>query len=129
MEPSVEPERGLFNDEATQEVAGRIRRRLPAADNGQLRQRCVPSDREMVRGPLPKWCRVPRNRSGRAQQRLARTPLRCPPQRRRFGWHRTAGRRAVRLRPHRSEEHTSELQSLTNLVCRLLLEKKKTKKK
>src|SRR5437016_12005192 len=29
----------------------------------------------------------------------------------------------------RSEEHTSELQSLTNLVCRLLLEKKKNKKK
>src|SRR5438093_8406060 len=29
----------------------------------------------------------------------------------------------------RSEEHTSELQSLTNLVCRLLLEKKKTKEK
>src|SRR5438046_6628982 len=27
----------------------------------------------------------------------------------------------------RSEEHTSELQSLTNLVCRLLLEKKKEK--
>src|SRR5437016_11675314 len=26
-------------------------------------------------------------------------------------------------RPSRSEEHTSELQSLTNLVCRLLLEK------
>src|SRR5437016_11417710 len=34
------------------------------------------------------------------------------------------------LQPHaRSEEHTSELQSLTNLVCRLLLEKKKKKKK
>src|SRR5438093_8573523 len=32
--------------------------------------------------------------------------------------------------PHRrSEEHTSELQSLTNLVCRLLLEKKKKKPK
>src|SRR5262249_59210430 len=31
---------------------------------------------------------------------------------------------AMRLR-ERSEEHTSELQSLTNLVCRLLLEKKK----
>src|SRR5438093_4444314 len=29
----------------------------------------------------------------------------------------------------RSEEHTSELQSLTNLVCRLLLEKKKKKGK
>src|SRR5438046_8388629 len=33
---------------------------------------------------------------------------------------------AATLRPTtRSEEHTSELQSLTNLVCRLLLEKKK----
>src|SRR5437016_9891971 len=30
----------------------------------------------------------------------------------------------VRARLPRSEEHTSELQSLTNLVCRLLLEKK-----
>src|SRR5438046_5887007 len=30
--------------------------------------------------------------------------------------------------PARSEEHTSELQSLTNLVCRLLLEKKKNTK-
>src|SRR5256885_12990272 len=30
---------------------------------------------------------------------------------------------------HRSEEHTSELQSPCNLVCRLLLEKKKKKKK
>src|SRR5262249_62319021 len=29
------------------------------------------------------------------------------------------------VRSPRSEEHTSELQSLTNLVCRLLLEKKK----
>src|SRR2546430_11935757 len=28
---------------------------------------------------------------------------------------------------HRSEEHTSELQSQSNLVCRLLLEKKNTK--
>src|SRR5438093_5243127 len=38
------------------------------------------------------------------------------------------GRRGDRLdRLVRSEEHTSELQSLTNLVCRLLLEKKKKK--
>src|SRR5438093_2336597 len=41
-------------------------------------------------------------------------------------------RRRHRLRTdqalhHRSEEHTSELQSLTNLVCRLLLEKKNLK--
>src|SRR5256885_12540382 len=32
-----------------------------------------------------------------------------------------------RLAPNRSEEHTSELQSPCNLVCRLLLEKKKKK--
>src|SRR5438034_5025333 len=37
---------------------------------------------------------------------------------------------AVDLRPGlRSEEHTSELQSHSDLVCRLLLEKKKKKKK
>src|SRR5438093_6791954 len=34
-------------------------------------------------------------------------------------------RRAPGSSCRRSEEHTSELQSLTNLVCRLLLEKKK----
>src|SRR4051812_49587148 len=37
-----------------------------------------------------------------------------------------SGRRAELARP-RSEEHTSELQSHVNLVCRLLLEKKKKK--
>src|ERR1035438_5407612 len=37
---------------------------------------------------------------------------------------RVAGGPAPR-REHRSEEHTSELQSLRHLVCRLLLEKKK----
>src|SRR2546427_8705522 len=31
-----------------------------------------------------------------------------------------------RAAPERSEEHTSELQSQSNLVCRLLLEKKKS---
>src|SRR2546427_4193593 len=52
--------------------------------------------------------------------------------------HRLAGQCLGRLRLHpafegwvqpqpRSEEHTSELQSQSNLVCRLLLEKKKTK--
>src|SRR2546430_10612795 len=34
----------------------------------------------------------------------------------------------VRQAPDRSEEHTSELQSQSNLVCRLLLEKKKKTK-
>src|SRR5688572_32586593 len=36
---------------------------------------------------------------------------------------------AVFVAEHRSEEHTSELQSQSNLVCRLLLEKKKKKNK
>src|SRR5205085_10083430 len=35
--------------------------------------------------------------------------------------------RLLPARPDRSEEHTSELQSQSNLVCRLLLEKKKKK--
>src|SRR6266404_9018732 len=35
------------------------------------------------------------------------------------------GRSCTRRRTSRSEEHTSELQSLAYLVCRLLLEKKK----
>src|SRR3989441_5543775 len=37
--------------------------------------------------------------------------------------------RGGEVRVHRSEEHTSELQSLAYLVCRLLLEKKKKKKR
>src|ERR1035438_10617509 len=37
-----------------------------------------------------------------------------------------ASRRHDRANAGRSEEHTSELQSLRHLVCRLLLEKKKT---
>src|SRR5699024_12831943 len=36
-----------------------------------------------------------------------------------LGWH--------EIKYHRSEEHTSELQSRFDLVCRLLLEKKKIK--
>src|SRR5258705_9067394 len=51
--------------------------------------------------------------------------------RRTFGHTGRAGRRAHGRRrdgPRRSEEHTSELQSLRHLVCRLLLEKKKKKK-
>src|SRR5437016_8529881 len=43
-------------------------------------------------------------------------------------WRPRRGAHSAAFRPAgwpRSEEHTSELQSLTNLVCRLLLEKKK----
>src|SRR2546427_2715623 len=47
---------------------------------------------------------------------------------RRFG--EDPGRPRLRGAGHfRSEEHTSELQSQSNLVCRLLLEKKKKKKR
>src|SRR5215218_11497010 len=46
----------------------------------------------------------------------------CPP----TGWRGRCGPRPGR--PSRSEEHTSELQSHSDLVCRLLLEKKKKKK-
>src|SRR5438034_7596568 len=44
--------------------------------------------------------------------------------------HRHAVQAVVRLDadPGRSEEHTSELQSHSDLVCRLLLEKKKNKR-
>src|SRR5688572_32675273 len=49
-----------------------------------------------------------------APQRRARVPTRAPQ------WPADPPRRTVR-----SEEHTSELQSQSNLVCRLLLEKKK----
>src|SRR5688572_32691346 len=51
----------------------------------------------------------------------------CRGRRARSGWREGRGcgvcRRPCRRR--RSEEHTSELQSQSNLVCRLLLEKKK----
>src|SRR2546425_9251848 len=42
-------------------------------------------------------------------------------------WRPAAARRRLREWHARSEEHTSELQSLAYLVCRLLLEKKKKK--
>src|SRR2546425_13143647 len=41
----------------------------------------------------------------------------------------TMEREFAKVKPERSEEHTSELQSLAYLVCRLLLEKKKKTKK
>src|SRR2546426_6689176 len=51
------------------------------------------------------------------------------PTRRRIGGERIEERHAVgHFFEGRSEEHTSELQSPCNLVCRLLLEKKKKEK-
>src|SRR2546427_4820371 len=55
----------------------------------------------------------------------------CLPPARERGGERAPERRLVAAARdgERSEEHTSELQSQSNLVCRLLLEKKKKKKK
>src|SRR2546426_11532390 len=70
---------------------------------------------------LPIWSRPPRSLRGRTRPRPPRrrgsTPMHPRP----------APRRAspASSRSTRSEEHTSELQSPCNLVCRLLLEKKK----
>src|SRR2546430_11346468 len=52
--------------------------------------------------------------------------LRCSPDRSSGESRRTLCKRFASV--PRSEEHTSELQSQSNLVCRLLLEKKKNKK-
>src|SRR5688572_32287007 len=67
---------------------------------------------------------VPRSRGGYARSHGPQRTVARP---------RRAGHRAGDARPRvpvrtRSEEHTSELQSQSNLVCRLLLEKKKKKK-
>src|SRR5207237_9617446 len=62
--------------------------------------------RNLIRGPGP----LRRNRPDR--RRLCAQAYRRP-------------RQEYRSQPLRSEEHTSELQSHLNLVCRLLLEKKK----
>src|SRR5260370_15997140 len=62
-------------------------------------------------------------RSGRSRPRVAPVPDRTHP---RFTSLRAQGDGFPRdPREFRSEEHTSELQSHLNLVCRLLLEKKK----
>src|SRR5690242_21265962 len=76
-------------------------RRLPAPGTRQARRGgSQPGRPQSRRGPAP------RGRAGAV--------------------HRTA---ATRAGGERSEEHTSELQSHVNLVCRLLLEKKKKNKK
>src|SRR5690606_42049065 len=59
----------------------------------------------------PRW--APVRRWPGAQRAARQAPVRCWP---------AAG---STLQEGRSEEHTSELQSRENLVCRLLLEKKK----
>src|SRR5437016_7048913 len=71
-------------------------------------------------------------RSFRGGSRAGTAGDRIPPGRRPEGGFATdvglVRRRCASAANQRSEEHTSELQSLTNLVCRLLLEKKKKNK-
>src|SRR5262249_62029195 len=75
---------------------------------------------------LPIWTTFARSRTFRSPGSCSTTSRPC--------WRtRSPGARRSSASPRRcaprvrtrSEEHTSELQSLTNLVCRLLLEKKK----
>src|SRR5205085_12516297 len=69
-------------------------------------------------------------RSDLAQRRILQCALSSRHVRRDSADRRPCLRRdAVLLVRPRSEEHTSELQSQSNLVCRLLLEKKKKQKK
>src|SRR2546427_6716463 len=69
------------------------------------RGHCAPRHCETVQEPFPALSRRVRI--------LAAPPGRC---------------RCSDFSAQRSEEHTSELQSQSNLVCRLLLEKKKKRK-
>src|SRR5262252_10715605 len=70
----------------------------------------------MIRRP-PRSTLFPYTTLFRSRARASRNPGRSSA--------RAARRR--RITPRRSEEHTSELQSHSDLVCRLLLEKKKKK--
>src|SRR2546427_5803510 len=63
-----------------------------------------------------------------AQQRELRIGLNLAAAQRQQALEAQQRRVALQLLAQRSEEHTSELQSQSNLVCRLLLEKKKNKK-
>src|SRR2546430_8767963 len=74
----------------------------------------------MIRRP-PRSTLFPYTTLFRSRVHAARAACRC--------WSCAAGScaRKTRVGRCRSEEHTSELQSQSNLVCRLLLEKKKKK--
>src|SRR5258708_15973515 len=60
-----------------------------------------------------------------------RDPLHLPLSREGYRWSHRLSKALIcsnAYPPNRSEEHTSELQSPDHLVCRLLLEKKKTRR-
>src|SRR3712207_7684505 len=80
--------------------------------------RSLRNARTLSVAPSPRSTGGPAHGDRRVRERLCSVSQRTPEARMR-AWIRLA----------RSEEHTSELQSRQYLVCRLLLEKKKTKKK
>src|SRR2546430_9169645 len=71
--------------------------------------------------PYTTLFRSPKSRCGQCSRSCLTASSRRPPMRSRMASSSSLHEEAVR----RSEEHTSELQSQSNLVCRLLLEKKK----
>src|SRR5437016_9171748 len=82
----------------------------------------------LFRSSPPRSCGM-RPRSQHLQNRV-RLDLAVPAEKRNMAYQRGSLKKVRRKEGEtwvRSEEHTSELQSLTNLVCRLLLEKKKNK--
>src|SRR5207249_11785215 len=82
--------------------------------------------RSRLREPEHRPVRQPREQRRRSNAAPPRVPRRHPlPGAPRRG---SADSRPPGRRRPRSEEHTSELQSRFDLVCRLLLEKKKKKK-
>src|SRR2546430_13415970 len=95
--------------------------RVPMTTNGVRRDRQAITPARAGRDPTRPGRPRPRRCSGgiRAAPPQDRAPP-APP--------RTAGSTLASPGGNRSEEHTSELQSQSNLVCRLLLEKKNKKK-
>src|SRR5437016_10170245 len=86
-------------------------------DDWASTRRFVVDWRCQVKGSLRHGTAAERHSTGRSASSCS-DPLRQERLRR----NNNAGSGSLQLR---SEEHTSELQSLTNIVCRLLLEKKK----
>src|SRR6266567_7171636 len=91
-------------------------------------------ERSVMRWPEVLDCNLPLTESGGKLCGFDRTPIQEALNRLAGGWLRRAAVIRFQFKPveyrrvvARSEEHTSELQSQSNLVCRLLLEKKKKK--
>src|SRR2546430_4523737 len=101
----------FFNDTATTEIYTlSLHDALPISP--------CPRTSPTVRGSVGRRPAAPRSDARRRTgPRQARDPGRAG-----------RGRASQPLHELRSEEHTSELQSQSNLVCRLLLEKKKNKR-